>query len=67
MEGTLWTHMKDVQEQAQRRLDTMIPGMAEQQGVTEDLKRQEQMKWIGMMNNIRHSVEETIYEDLIYA
>ena len=67
MEGTLWTHMKDVQEQAQRRLDTMIPSMAEQQGVTEDLKRQDQMKWVGMMNNIRHSVEETIYEDLIYA
>ena len=67
MEGTLWTHMKDVQEQAQRRLDTMIPRMAEQQGVTEDLKRQDQMKWVGMMNNIRACVEEIIYNELIYS
>ena len=41
--------------------------LTKQQGVTEDLKRQDQMKWVGMMNSIRHSVEETIYADLIYA
>lgn len=67
LHGTLWKHMKDVQELAQERLDTMIPRMAEQQGVTEELKRRDQMKWVGMMNNIRHSVEETIYADLIYS
>ena len=67
MEGTLWTHMKDVQEQAQRRLDTMIPRMAEQQGVTEDLKRRDQMKWVGMMNNIRACVEEIIYNGCDHA
>ena len=67
MEGTLWKHMKDVQEQAQERLDRMIPEMAKAWGVTEELKRKDQMKWVGLMNNIRHSVEETIYEDLIYS
>ena len=67
LHGTLWKHMKDVQELAQERLDTMIPRMAEQQGVTEELKRRDQMKWVGMMNNIRSSVEETIYADLIYS
>lgn len=67
MDGTLWKHMKDVQELAQQRLDTMIPRMAERLGVTEDLKRRDQMKWVGLMNNIKHSVEETIYEDLIYS
>ena len=67
LDGTLWKHLKDVQEQAQERLDTMIPEMAKRQGVTEELKRRDQMKWVGMMNNIRASVEETIYADLIYA
>ena len=64
---TLWTHMKDIQEQAQNRLDTMIPRMAAEQGVTEELKKTDLLCWVGMMNNIRHSVEETIYADLIYA
>lgn len=66
-DGTLDRHLRDVQELAQQRLDTMIPRMAENLGVTEELKRQDQMKWVGMMNNIKHSVEETIYEDLIYS
>ena len=64
---TLWTHMKDVQEQAQNRLDTMIPRMAAAQGVTEELKKADPLLWVGMMNNIKASVEETIYADLIYA
>ena len=67
LHGTLWTHMRDVQELAQERLDRMIPEMAKAQGVTEELKARDQMKWVGMMNNIRASVEETIYAELIYA
>lgn len=66
-DGTLDRHLRDVQELAQQRLDTMIPKMAKAWGVTEELKRQDQMKWVGLMNNIRHSVEEMIYEDLIYS
>ena len=67
MEGTLWKHMKDVQEQAQKRLDTMIPEMARREGVTDELRRTNPLRWAGLMNNIRHSVEETIYADLIYS
>ena len=67
MEGTLWKHMKDVQEQAQKRLDTMIPRMAEMNGVNEALKREDPIRWAGLMNNIKRSVEETIYADLIYS
>ena len=67
MEGTLWKHMKDVQELAQEQWDRLIPEMAKAQGVTEELKRQDQMKWVGMMNNIRACVEEIIYNELIYS
>lgn len=67
MTGEIWKHMRDVQEQAQNRLDTMIPRMAAEQGVTEELKKADLLLWVGMMNNIKASVEETIYADLIYA
>ena len=67
MTGEIWKHMRDVQEQAQNRLDTMIPRMAAEQGVTEELKKVDLLRWVGMMNNIKASVEETIYADLIYA
>ena len=67
MTGEIWKHMRDVQEQAQNRLDTMIPRMAVEQGVTEELKKADPLRWVGMMNNIKASVEETIYADLIYA
>lgn len=67
MTGEIWKHMRDVQEQAQNRLDTMIPRMAAEQGVTEELKKVDLLHWVGMMNNIKASVEETIYADLIYA
>ena len=66
-DGTLSKHMKDVQELAQERLDAMIPRMAEKIGVNEALKREDALRWAGLMNNIKHSVEESIYEDLIYS
>ena len=40
--------------------------MAEAEGVTEDLKAQNQMEWVGRMNNIRNRAEEIIREELIY-
>jgi len=43
------------------------PQMAASQGVTEKMKADDQMKWVGMMNNIRQSAEERILSDLIYA
>jgi hypothetical protein len=41
--------------------------MAQAQGVTEELKAQNQMEWVGRMNNIRHSAEEAILNELIYV
>jgi hypothetical protein len=41
--------------------------MAREQGVTEDLKAQDQMKWVGLMNNIRAAAEEIVLRDLIYS
>jgi hypothetical protein len=66
-EGNLNRHLMDIEQTAMERMDLMTRQMAAAQGVTEKLKASDQMKWVGLMNNIRHSAEETILNDLIYA
>lgn len=53
MNGELAVHLAQVDEQARYLLDTMIPKLKVAQGVTDEMKMKEQMKWVGMMNNIR--------------
>ena len=57
-------HQTDVQ--AQHLLDTMIPQMAKEAGVTEQLKMTDQLRWVGMMNAIKSQVEEIIWNEIIY-
>ncbi len=64
--GKLGEHLTEIEKTARTRLELMIPQMAADKGVTEDLKATDQMKWVGLMNNIRHSAEEIIMQDLIY-
>jgi uncharacterized membrane protein YqgA involved in biofilm formation len=65
--GTLNGHLTEIEQTANERMELITRQMAASQGVTEELKASDQMKWVGMMNNIRHSAEETILQDLIYA
>ena len=65
--GTLYPHLLEIDEAAQRYLDTMIPRMAATAGVTEELKTRDQMAWVGRMNAIHAQVEEMIRTDLIYC
>ncbi len=67
LHGTLYPHLLQIDEAAQEYLDTMIPRMADDAGVTEELKACDQMVWIGRMNTIRTQVEEVIRADLIYC
>lgn len=57
-------HQADVQ--AQHLLETMIPQMAKEAGVTEQLKMTNQLRWVGMMNTIKAQVEEIIWNEIIY-
>ena len=45
----------------------MIPQMMQEQGVTEDLKRRDQLAWVGAMNSIHAQIEEIILTELVYA
>ena len=65
-EGTLWTHLADLNEQAQERLARIIDQMKESEGVTEALKSADQLAWVGAMNSIRNRAEEIILRELIY-
>lgn len=64
--GELWQHLREVDEQAQSMVNTIVARMAEIDGVTEELKATDQMKWVGLMNNYRHCAEEFVLRDVVY-
>ncbi|MDD4495553.1 MAG: TnpV protein [Eubacteriales bacterium] len=65
--GTLNQHLMEIEQTALNRMELLTAQMAKAEGVTEQMKATDQMKWVGLMNNIRHSAEETILNDLIYS
>ena len=66
LDGTLWTYLADLNEQAQSRLEVIIEQMKVAEGVTEDLKATDQMAWVGAMNSIRNRAEEIVLREMIY-
>ena len=67
MKGTLTQHLIETNEAAQDMMDKLIKQMAAVEGVTEALKRRDQMGWVGRMNNIRARADEIVRNDLIYV
>ena len=65
--GKLWTYLADLNEQAEERFDLIIGQMKAVEGVTEELKAQNQFGWGGRMNNIRNRTEEIIKSKMIYS
>ena len=66
LKGKLKEHLLMVQEQAEQRMEVLTEQMKESQGVTEQLKADNQMRWVQKMNNIRQSAEEIVQTELIY-
>lgn len=66
LSGKLWTHLADLNEQAQSRLEVIVEQMKASEGVTEDMKQYEQMEWVGAMNSVRNRAEEIILREMIY-
>ena len=65
--GELKAHCLEIQEQAEQRMELLTGQMAKSEGVNEELKAADQMKWVAKMNNIRHSAEEIVLTELIYS
>ena len=67
LSGNFYTYLADLNEQAQDHLEYIMEQMKTAEGVTEELKRKDQMAWVGRMNNIRNRAEEIVRADLIYV
>lgn len=67
MSGRLNAYLADVDAQAEDTFFRLVKEMAAREGVTEQLKAEDQMYWVGMMNNIRNSAAEIVNRDLIFA
>ncbi len=67
MNGTLWTHLAEVDEQASDMFSRMVEQMKVNEGITEQLKADDQMEWVARINNIRNRAEEIVNTELIYS
>ena len=67
LSGELKKHLLMIQEQAEEKFDLLVEQMTKQEGVTEQLKAQDQMLWVRRMNNIRARAEEIVREEIIYC
>ena len=66
MNGTLWTHLAEIDEQASTMFSRLVEQMKVNEGITEQLKEQDQMEWIARMNNIEARARDIVCEELIY-
>lgn len=64
--GKLNDYLADLNNEADEMISRLVKQMAEQQGITEQLKYDNQIEWAGRMNNIQNNVREIINSDLIY-
>ncbi len=65
--GKLNSHLAELNKQAEDMFFRVVKQLAEKEGVTEKLKAENQMEWVGRMNNIRNRATEIVNADLIYA
>ena len=66
LSGELKKHLLMIQEQSEERFELLVEQMAKQEGVTEQMKEQDQMLWVQKMNNIQARAEEIVREEIIY-
>ena len=65
--GKLTEHLNQVDKEVREKVEMLVEQMADQWGVTEELKMRDQMEWVRRMNNIKNVAEEMVLLELIYA
>ena len=66
LSGKLTAHLNQIDQEVTEQVEVLMKQMAEKQGVNENLKRQNQMKWVRLMNNIKVSAEEIVLKERVY-
>ena len=67
LSGKLTAHLNQIDQEVTEQVEVLIKQMAEKQGVNENLKRQDQMKWVCLMNNIKDCAEEIVLKESVYV
>lgn len=67
LSGKLQQHLLDIDRDAKEEFETVVRQTTKAEGVTEELKKQDQMEWVRRMNSIRSRAEEFVRQDLIYS
>ena len=67
MSGTLSTHLKEIQETADNRVQQIINKLKAKSNLTEDMKNTDMLYWVGTMNAIKTQAEEIVFSELIYS
>lgn len=65
-EGKLNARLHDIDLEAKEMLESIIPSLAAERGIDEDLKARDMLRWIAEMNNIKASAEEIVLKEVIY-
>ena len=65
--GRLHSYLAGIDTQAQSKLHLLVTQLAEKESINEQLKAQDQMAWVGAINNIRNRAEEIVLQELIYG
>ena len=67
LNGTWLAYLEEIDTSAKEMVDKLVKDMAIKEGITEELKTKDQMAWVDAMNNIRHSAEEMVYNELLFC
>ncbi|HWR18195.1 MAG TPA: TnpV protein [Clostridia bacterium] len=67
LQGTLTAHLLEIDQTARAQVEQMMKQMAKAEGVTEELKANDQMAWVGRMNNIKQRAEEVVIVELVHG
>ena len=65
--GKLTAHLNQIDQEVTEQVEVLMKQMAEKQGVNENLKRQNPMRWVRLMNNVKASAEEIVMREIIYV
>ena len=67
LSGKLFAHLAEVDSSCRSMMDSLVLKMAKAEGITEKLKASDQMRWVGLMNNIHSAAEEIVLKELVYV
>ena len=67
LSGKLTAHLNQIDQEVTEQVEVLMKQMVEKQGVNENLKRQDPMKWNRLMNNVKASAEEIVMREIVYV